>query len=93
MYICLHLLLAPLLLISTSSCFVDACYSPDQLNEILLILFDTFVFLSDLHQELVLGPHPREGTDVSPACPELTRIDEVVQEFWGLQIAWCITGV
>ena len=63
------------------------------LNEILLILFDTFVFLSDLHQELVLGPHPREGTDVSPACPELTRIEEVVQEFWGLQIAWCITGV
>ena len=63
------------------------------LNEILLILFDTFVFLSDLHQELVQGPHPREDTDVSPACPELTGSDEVVQEVWGFQIAWCITVV
>lgn len=40
-------------------------------NEILLTLFGASVFLSDHHQELVQGPHPGEGVDVSPACHEV----------------------
>jgi hypothetical protein len=71
--------------------FVDARLVAQPLNEIFLTLFGTSVFLSGHHQELVLGPHPEEGTDVSPAL-----LRHVVQEVWGFQIlAWCmrITGV
>jgi len=49
-----------------------------------------FVFSSGHHQELVQGPHPGEGTDVSPACHEL--LCDVVQDVWGFQIlAWCMS--